>query len=38
MTVRDGPESALTDLICAENPREADGRPSRVPQADKPDF
>jgi len=27
-----------TDLICAENPREADGKPSMVPQADKPDF
>jgi hypothetical protein len=27
-----------TDLICAENPREPDGKLSMVPQADKPDF
>jgi len=30
--------SPRTDLICAENPREANGKPSMVPQADKPDF
>jgi hypothetical protein len=30
--------SARTDLICAENPREPDGKLSIVPQADKPDF
>ncbi len=27
-----------TDLICAENPMEANGKPSRVPQAERPDF
>ncbi len=30
--------SPRTDLICAENPREPDGKLSMVPQADKPDF
>jgi hypothetical protein len=30
--------SPRTDLICAENPREADGKPSMVPRADRPDF
>jgi hypothetical protein len=30
--------SPPNELICAENPREPDGKPSRVPQADKPDF
>jgi hypothetical protein len=30
--------SPRTDLICAENPREPNGKPSMVPQADKPDF
>jgi hypothetical protein len=30
--------SPRTDLICAENPREPDGKPSMIPQADKPDF
>lgn len=30
--------SPRTDLICAENPREANGKPSMVPQADRPDF
>jgi len=30
--------SPPTDLICAENPREPDGKLAKVPQADKPDF
>jgi hypothetical protein len=30
--------SPRTDLICAENPREPNGKPSMTPQADKPDF
>jgi hypothetical protein len=30
--------SPPTDLICAENPREPDGKLAKVPQADRPDF